>query len=39
MWKSAPSGRAISSAKNVPTERPSMRRTTSPTRFPCDTAW
>ena len=34
MWKSAPSGPAISSAKNVPSVRPSMRRITSPTRWP-----
>ena len=32
MWKSAPMGWAISSAKNRPTLRPSTRRTTSPTR-------
>ena len=39
MWKSAPSGPAISSAKNVPTERPSTRRTTSPTRLPWVMPW
>src|SRR5439155_1398562 len=31
---SAPSGRAISASKKAPRSRPSMRRTTSPTRFP-----
>ena len=34
MWKSAPSGPATSSAKNVPRLRPVIRRTTSPTRNP-----
>ena len=32
MWKSAPSGSAISSRNTVPSDRPVIRRTTSPTR-------
>src|SRR4051794_29328526 len=39
MWKSAPSGPATSSAKNSPTLRPVIRRTTSPTRDPWVTEW
>ena len=39
MWKSAPSGPAISLAKNWPSESPVMRRTTSPTRWPWFSAW
>src|SRR3954447_17190250 len=39
MWKSAPSGPATSSAKNSPTLRPVIRRTTSPTRNPWVTEW
>ena len=39
MWKSAPSGSATSSRKNVPRVRPSTRRTSSPWRNPCVTAW
>ena len=39
MWKSAPSGPATSSAKNPPTLRPVIRRTTSPTRNPWVSEW
>jgi len=39
IWKSAPSGPATSSAKYVPSERPVMRRITSPTRWPWFRAW
>ncbi len=39
MKKSACSGPAISSAKNVPRERPVIRRMTSPTRWPWLSAW
>ena len=39
MWKSAPSGPAIASRKNVPTLLPVTRRTTSPTSQPKVTAW
>ena len=34
MWKSAPSGAAISSRKKRPRLRPSIRRTSSPTSQP-----
>ena len=34
MWKSAPSGSAISSRNTVPRDFPVMRRTTSPIRNP-----
>ena len=39
MWKSAPSGPATSSAKNVPSERPDTRLTISPSRYPWLIAW
>ena len=39
MWKSAPSGPATSSAKNVPSERPETRLTISPSRYPWLIAW
>ena len=38
-WKSAPSGRAISAAKNSPSFWPVIRRITSPTRWPWLSAW
>ena len=38
-WKSAPSGSAICSAKNVARDWPVTRRTTSPTRNPWVTEW
>ena len=39
IWKSAPSGPAISSATNVFSGVPVTRRTTSPTRWPWLAAW
>ena len=39
MWKSAPSGPAISEPKNVPQLCPVIRRMTSPTRYPNVIAW